>query len=261
MENRKYELTNITMEYEGRTLYRIRALKDFLNVEEGDLGGWVSNEDNLSQEGNCWIYDEAKCMDNARMYDNSCMYDNSEMRGNSKMHNYSEMHDNSRAYDSSEMYGNSEMHGHSIRYGNSRMYERSRMWGNSKMYGNAEMHDHSKTHDYSEMHEGSKMYGSSEMVGNSEMWGNSILKGRENLYGKLVSKVDKFIDIANPQQGRIVTGVLKNGKILYNVGCQNEITKETFVNRIYNEDGGIERNPHREEYLKIIDMIELYLLK
>ena len=105
------------------------------------------------------------------------------------------------------------------------------------------------------------MYNNSEMVGNSEMWGNSILKGRENLYGKLVSKVDKFIDIANPQQGRIVTGILKNGKILYNVGCQNEITRETFVNRIYNEDGGIERNPHREEYLKIIDMIELYLLK
>ena len=261
MSNKKYKLSNITMKFEGRTLYRVIALKDFADVRKGELGGWVESEKNLSQEGDCWIYNNAKCIDNARMYDNSCMYDNSEMRGNSKMHNYSEMHDNSRAYDSSEMHGNSEMHGHSIRYGNSRMYERSRMWGNSKMYGNSEMHDHSKMHDYSEIHEGSKMYNNSEMVGNSEMWGNSILKGRENLYGKLVSKVDKFIDIANPQQGRIVTGVLKNGKILYNVGCQNEITRETFVNRIYNEDGGIERNPHREEYLKIIDMIELYLLK
>ena len=40
MKNKKYKLTNISMRYEGRTLYRIRALKDFLNVEKGDLGGW-----------------------------------------------------------------------------------------------------------------------------------------------------------------------------------------------------------------------------
>ena len=267
MKNRKYKITNNTMEFEGRTLYRIRALKDFSNIKKGDLGGWIQTEDNLSQEGYCWIYNNAKCMDSARIYDNSCMYDNSEMRGNSKMYDNSklydksEMHDNSRAYDSSEMHGHSGMYGHSRKYGNSRMYENSRMWGNSKTYGNSEMHDYSKMHDYSEMHEGSKIYNNSEMVGDSEMWGNSILKGNKNLYGKLVSKVDKFIDIANPQQGRIVTGVLKNGKILYNVGCQNEITRETFVNRIYNEDGGIERNPHREEYLKIIDMIELYFSK
>ena len=59
MKHRKYELTDITMTYEGRTLYRIRALKDILNVEKGDLGGWVSNENPLSQEGYCWAYDNA----------------------------------------------------------------------------------------------------------------------------------------------------------------------------------------------------------
>ena len=48
MENRKYEMTNITMEFEGRTLYRIRALKDFSNIKKGDLGGWIQTEDNLS---------------------------------------------------------------------------------------------------------------------------------------------------------------------------------------------------------------------
>ena len=182
MENRKFELTNITMEYKGRTLYRIRALKDFKEVEAGDLGGWVSNENNLSQEGDCWIYDEAKCMDNARMYHNSAMYNNAVMLDNSKM------------------------------FENSRMYRDSR------------------------------------------------LKNKENLYGKLVTKVDRFIEINNTG-GRIVTGVLKDGKILYNIGCQNEITKETFIDRIYNEGGGIEKNPHRKEYLKIIDMIELYFSK
>ena len=242
MENRKYEITDITMEFEERTLYRIRALKNFRNVKAGDLGGWVSGKHNLSQEGECWIYDEAKCMDNARMYHNSAMYNNavmcdfSEMHGCSEMHNYSAMLDNSRMYNCSAMYDNSRM------YNDSKMYSNSRMFDNSAMYNNAVMLDNSK------------------MFENSRMYRDSRLKNKENLYGKLVTKVDRFIEINNTG-GRIVTGVLKDGKILYNIGCQNEITRRTFVGRIYNEDGGIERNPHREEYLKIIDMIELYLLK
>ena len=86
----------------------------------------------------------------------------------------------------------------------------------------------------------------------------SMLKDKEKLHGELFSIVEKFIDIVNPK-GRMITGVLKNGKVLYNVGCQDEITKEIFIDRIYNEGGGIEKNPHRKEYLKIIDIIELYL--
>ena len=82
--------------------------------------------------------------------------------------------------------------------------------------------------------------------------GNSELKNRERLYGTLASKVDKFINI-DTLEGEMVTGVLKDGKILYNVGSQSEISKEEFLDKIYNEYGTA------EEYLKIIDMIELYL--
>ena len=242
MENRKYEMTNITMEFEERTLYRIRALKNFRNVKAGDLGGWVSGKHNLSQEGDCWIYDEAKCMDNARMYHNSAMYNNavmcdfSEMHGCSEMHNYSAMLDNSRMYNCSAMYDNSRM------YNDSKMYNNSRMFDNSAMYNNAVMLDNSK------------------MFENSRMYRDSRLKNKEKLCGKLVTKVDRFIEINNTG-GRIVTGVLKDGKILYNIGCQNEITKEVFIDRIYNDDGGIEKHPYRKEYLKIIDVIESYLSK
>ena len=182
MNNRKYELTDVTMKFEGRTLYRIRALRNFSDVDTGELGGWVESENNLSQEGDCWIYDNAKCVDNARMYDNSTMYKNS------------------------------------IMCSSSRMYD------------------------------------------NSRMCNNSILKGNDKLYGKLVSRVEEFIEINN-KKGRIVTGVLKDGKILYNIGCQSEITKEVFVDRIYNDDGGVKKHPYRKEYLKIIDIIEAYFSK
>lgn len=46
---RKYELIA-----EG-DLFRLRAVKDFAGVKAGDLGGLVSGEHNLSQEGTCWI--------------------------------------------------------------------------------------------------------------------------------------------------------------------------------------------------------------
>ena len=43
---KKYELTDETIEYCGRLLYRIRALKDFSYVNKGDLGGYVANYEN-----------------------------------------------------------------------------------------------------------------------------------------------------------------------------------------------------------------------
>lgn len=38
-----------------RTLYSIRALRDFGDVKAGDFGGWIESEDNLSQAGDCWV--------------------------------------------------------------------------------------------------------------------------------------------------------------------------------------------------------------
>ena len=111
--------------------------------------------------------------------------------------------------------------------------------------------------DYSEMYDNSSMNDYSIMYNNSEMYNNSTLKNKTRLYGKLVSKVDDFIEINNPD-GRLVTCVRKGDKILYNVGCQNEITEETFKYRIENEDGGLKQNPHRAYYYKIIEMAKLY---
>ncbi|ECJ5891726.1 hypothetical protein FNH88_19030, partial [Salmonella enterica subsp. salamae] len=53
---KKYELAlDITKEFLGRKLFRIRALISFGNVEKGDLGGWVEKEGNLDQSGDAWV--------------------------------------------------------------------------------------------------------------------------------------------------------------------------------------------------------------
>lgn len=56
---KKYELTSEYVEFDGRKLYRIKALKSFylcgLTVKAGALGGYIEKEENLSQEGNVTI--------------------------------------------------------------------------------------------------------------------------------------------------------------------------------------------------------------
>ena len=59
MSKNKYEITDIAHS-DYPFLHRIRALRNVgLDVKAGDLGGFVEREENLSQEDNAWIYDDA----------------------------------------------------------------------------------------------------------------------------------------------------------------------------------------------------------
>jgi len=80
----KYE---ILKENKQGTLFQIRALKDFSDVKKGDLGGFIECEDNLSHEGDCWVYDNAlvwngaKVKGNAQVRDNSQVFDHATITG------------------------------------------------------------------------------------------------------------------------------------------------------------------------------------
>lgn len=62
METNKYKITGETLSFQSSTLYRIQALKDFDDVKAGDKGGFIEYAENLSQKGNCWIYDDSIAM-------------------------------------------------------------------------------------------------------------------------------------------------------------------------------------------------------
>lgn len=61
----KYELTDDTIAVGGRTLRRIRALRDFGQIKAGELGGYVESENNLSHDGTAWVSGSALVCDNA----------------------------------------------------------------------------------------------------------------------------------------------------------------------------------------------------
>ena len=66
---KKYELLeDDTIRFEGRTLHRIRALRNFGKVKAGDLGGYIEKESNLSHEGTCWVFTKSKVYGDAVIF-------------------------------------------------------------------------------------------------------------------------------------------------------------------------------------------------
>lgn len=71
---KKYELTDMIVNYEGRILRRIRALLRIQNTDgdviadQGELGGYIEHEVNLSHYRNAWVGEQAMVFGNAKVY-------------------------------------------------------------------------------------------------------------------------------------------------------------------------------------------------
>lgn len=76
---KKYELTEETFTVFGKTLYRIRAVRDFGSVKTGEFGGYIEKEENLSHFGDAWVYGNAKVYGDARVSGNAWVYGNAEV--------------------------------------------------------------------------------------------------------------------------------------------------------------------------------------
>ena len=76
---KKYELTEETVTVYGKTLYRIRAVRDFGSVKTGEFGGYIEKEENLSHFGDAWVSGEARVSGDARVFGNAWVYGNAEV--------------------------------------------------------------------------------------------------------------------------------------------------------------------------------------
>lgn len=83
----KYEiLKDEFTELDGRKLYKIRALKDFRNVKKGTVGGYIESEQNLSQEGDAWVYGNARVSGDARVYGDAWVSGDARVYGNAQVY-------------------------------------------------------------------------------------------------------------------------------------------------------------------------------
>ena len=219
--DRKYELLkDDCINYCGKTLYRIKALRDFGGIEAGDIGGYIEKEDNLSHEHNSWVYEHAKVFGNAEVYEDAKVYEHAEVFGSAKVYM------NAEVFGSAEVYMNAEV------FGSAEVYGSSKICGNAYIFGNA------------------------KIFGNAEVFGSARIQE-----GRIIGRVSMpYKDIFQHQcENRMLTAILtEDDQILYSIGCQLKITEEEFIDRIHNKDGGLEKNPHREEYLKLIKTINFH---
>ena len=81
----KYKLTKNKKTIKEITLYQIEALKDFLNIKKGDLGGWIEKESNLSHRGDCWVSGSAMVCDNAQVSGCAWVSGNARVFGNARV--------------------------------------------------------------------------------------------------------------------------------------------------------------------------------
>lgn len=75
---KKFELTSEFVTFLGKKLFRIKALISFGNVKEGELGGYVEKEENLSNDGNAWVSGNAEVFGNARVSGNAWVSGNAD---------------------------------------------------------------------------------------------------------------------------------------------------------------------------------------
>jgi carbonic anhydrase/acetyltransferase-like protein (isoleucine patch superfamily) len=123
---KKYKLTEKTRNISGKTLYRIVALDDikvnaFLTVHEGELGGFIEGEHNLSQTGNAWVDGSA------------CVFDKAVVSGKAWVHGEAQISENAHVEGTSQVRGKAIVKGKSVVKGDSQIYGKAVIEGASTL--------------------------------------------------------------------------------------------------------------------------------
>jgi len=156
---KKYEL----IDYDDNIkLYRVRALRSFAGVKEGDIGGWVAGEHNLSQDGCCWIKDNACVCENARICGNALVYENAVVCGNAIVGENALVRGKAMVYGNSRI-GDALVCDNVLVYGDARIYGDSRVYGDARVCGNAQVYGDAR------------VYGESWICGEAVVCGGSIV--------------------------------------------------------------------------------------
>lgn len=229
---KKYKLTNETIEYKGHTLYRIEALRDFSDVREGEKGGFVESENNLSHYDNCWIYDYAK------VYDDAVVYGDAKIKDYVNVFNYSDIYGNAVIFD------------------NVKIYDHAKISGNAYISGNSEIYEYASIHGNAFVGDFAKVRGTSNVIDNATIGNYAIIDeiafidGHTKIVGDaIVNKSSDYIVFKNWwSSGRWFTWTKSNN--MWSVGCFYG-TGEELIKKAYDnfELSGI-------QYEKIVKYVE-----
>ena len=241
---KKYELTNDVICHNGRTLYRIRALRDFSDVKAGDLGGYIQTEDNLSHEGDAWVYFYAKVYDDACVYENACISD------------IAEVYNDAEVYDNAKVSGFAEVSGNACVNNNAKVYDNAEVYGEARVYGNAIVYEFANILGRATIGEDSEIHGSAivrdnaEVYDNAEVCGSAVVGGKAHIVGdaKVKNRTDYIVFKNFWSSGRYFTWTRSNNK--WKAGCFHG-TGEELIKKAYADSEKSGR-----EYERVVRYVE-----
>jgi len=152
-EDKKYEFTGETVAHYGRTLHRIRR------IEDGLVGGFIEKEDNLSHEGDCFVFG------NARVFGRAWVGWDAKVSGNAKVFGDAQVYGNAEVSGNAEVCDNAEVLENAKVYGNAWVCSSAGVFGNAKVYGNAGIHGNVWVH------------GKAQVYGRAEVYGDATVRG------------------------------------------------------------------------------------
>ena len=124
---KKYELVKDDfVMVNGNKLYRIKSLIDIEPwVAAGQLGGYIEKEENLSHEGNCWVFDHAMVYDKAVIKEDAQVSLNAQVYGQAIMSGQSMATDHATVHDNAMLKGNIRVSGYASIFKDAKVYGRA----------------------------------------------------------------------------------------------------------------------------------------
>ena len=194
---KKYELTSQFIEHKGLVLYRIRALKDFSYVKAGEFGGWIESEENLSQYGTSWVFNNAKVYGNARVEDNAEIHNSAQIYDNAKVYGKAMVFNNAIICDNAAVYDKAYIGNDARIYNNAKVYENAKVLNNAHIYKDAAVYGHTKVFNYATISNKAKVYGIINVYNNAQIYGEATVRGYANIYGHAVIHGSTEIDASS----------------------------------------------------------------
>ena len=235
---KKYKLTEETIIVNGRTLYRIEALRDFAYIKKGNKGGFVEKENNLSQYGDSWVDDDAKVFGNAQVCGNARIYGNAIVRGNAEVYGHADICGDAQVYDEAKVYDYAEVYDNAEVLGNAEVYDNAKVFENAEVSFDAKVYDDAKVYEYAMVQGNAKVYGNAEIRTNACIYGDAV-----------IDSIGDYIVFKNFwSSGRSFTWTRSND--MWKVGCFYG-TGEELIKKAY-KDSEISG----KEYERIVKYVE-----
>lgn len=217
---KKYEFTGETKRYQKVTLRRIRRLAD------GQIGGWIEDERNLSHSGNAWVGDEAMVFNTARVYDCARVKDYVIALDSVQIFNTAVVDGRVTLWNNVKVYGSATIHHDAVIRGNAQVYGRADVDGAAHIFGDAAIYDSAQVYGKAYVGEAAQIYGRVYVYGNANITGTAKVYGQATVCGDAM--ICGAVQITGPFDHIVVSGLPYPVTLLNNRTVSTAHTLLTF---------------------------------